>query len=50
MKKYFFRIFTKYDPEDGFNAWSYGTNVNDALENIKSDYHSIIKVDFMYEE
>lgn len=21
MKKYVFRVYTTYDPEDGFNAW-----------------------------
>lgn len=49
MKKYTFRIYTEYDPEDGFNAWAYGNNAQEALEEIKSEYHSIIKVDLLYE-
>lgn len=50
MKKYYFRVYTTYDPEDGFNCWTSASNEQEAKQNIESEYHSIIKMDLIYAE
>lgn len=50
MKKYVFRIYTSYDPEDGFNAWAYGRTQQEAEQEIRSEYHSITRVQLIRSE
>jgi hypothetical protein len=45
MKKYRFRVYTTYDPEDGFWAWAYGNTAEEAEMEVRSEYHSIMRVD-----
>lgn len=50
MKKYVFRIYTTYEPEDGFNAWVIAESPQRAQEKIMREYHSIDRVVLMYSE
>lgn len=50
MKKYRFRIYTSYDPEDGFNAWTTARNATEAREKIRREHHSVIRVELLSEE
>lgn len=47
MKKYTFRVYTTYDPEDGFNAWTRANNEFEARQNIQCEYHSITRIELM---
>lgn len=47
MKKYVFRIYTTYDREDGFNAWVSASNQQEAENEIRSEWHSIIRVELL---
>lgn len=50
MNKYIFRVYTTYDPEDGFNAWASGNSQQKAEREIRSEYHSITRVEFLRTE
>ena len=50
MDKYTFRVYTTYDPEVGFNAWATGRSRQEAEQEIRSEYHSIIRVDLIRKE
>ena len=47
MKKYVFRIYTTYDPDDGFNGWAKASNRQEAENEIRSEWHSIIRVELL---
>ena len=47
MNKYIFRVYTTYDPEDGFNAWASGNSRQEAEIEIRSEYHSIARVELL---
>lgn len=47
MKKYIFRVYTTYDPDDDFNAWAYGNTPQEAEREIRSEHHSITRVELM---
>lgn len=38
---YIIRVYTTYDPEDGFNVWTDAPNDEQALNHIRGEYHSI---------
>ena len=48
MNKYTFRVYTTYDPDDGFNVWTNANSKVEAEQNIKSDYHSITRLELLY--
>jgi hypothetical protein len=50
MKKYVFRVYTTYDPEDGFNAWVRANSRQEAECEIRSEYHSITRVELLRTE
>lgn len=50
MKKYIFRVYTTYDPDDGFYAWTYGNTPQEAEREIRSEYHSITRVELIRTE
>jgi hypothetical protein len=50
MKKYIFRVYTTYDPDDGFNVWTYGNTPQEAEREIRSEYHSILRVELLRTE
>ena len=50
MTKYIFRVYTTYDPEDGFNVWASGNSRQEAEREIRSEYHSIIRVELIRTE
>ncbi len=50
MTKYVFRVYTTYDPDDGFNAWATGNSRQEAEREIRSEYHSIIRVELIRTE
>ena len=39
MKKYVFRVYTTYDPDDGFNVWTSACNRQEAESEIRREYH-----------
>lgn len=50
MKKFTFRVYTGYDPEDGFWAWTIARTAAEAKEEIRHEYHSVIRVELFKEE
>lgn len=50
MNKYIFRVYTTYDPDDGFNAWVSGNSRQEAEREIRSEYHSITRVELLRTE
>nr|DAL12746.1 MAG TPA_asm: hypothetical protein [Caudoviricetes sp.] len=50
MKKYVFRVYTTYDREDGFNAWVTANSRQEAECKIRSEYHSITRVELLRTE
>lgn len=50
MDKYTFRVYTTYDREDGFNAWVRANSRQEAEREIRSEYHSIIRVELLRTE
>lgn len=50
MKKYVFRVYTTYDPDDGFNVWTSACNRQDAESEIRREYHSIIRLELLRTE
>ena len=50
MNKSVFRVYTTYDREDGFNAWACGNSCQEAEREIRSEYHSIIRVELIRTE
>lgn len=50
MKKYVFRVYTTYDREDGFNAWVRANSRQEAECEIRSEYHSITRVELLRTE
>lgn len=50
MTKYVFRVYMTYDPEDGFNAWASGNSRQEAEREIRSEYHSITRVELLRTE
>lgn len=49
MKKFRFRVCTKSDPEDGFNAWTTARTPKEGAEKIRREYHSVVRVDYIGE-
>ena len=47
MNKYTFRVYTTYDPEDGFNVWTNANSEVEAERIIQEDYHSIIRLELL---
>lgn len=47
MNKYTFRVYTTYDPDDGFNVWTNADSEVEAEKNIQADYHSIIRLELL---
>lgn len=50
MSKYTFRVYTTYDREDGFNAWVRANSCQEAEREIRSEYHSIVRVELIRTE
>lgn len=50
MSKYIFRVYTTYDPDDGFNAWVHASSHQEAESEIRNEYHSIIRVELLSKE
>ena len=50
MNKYVFRVYTTYDPDDGFNAWARANSRQEAECEIRSEYHSITRVELLRTE
>lgn len=50
MDKYIFRVYTTYDREDGFNAWVSADSRQEAEREIRSEYHSIVRVELLIVE
>lgn len=44
MKKYICRLYTSYDPEDGFKVWTRANSEEEAIEKLKREYHSVTEV------
>lgn len=45
--KYYFRLYTKSDPDDGETVWKEAYTENDARNMVYSDYHSITRLDLL---
>ena len=45
--KYYFRMYTKDDPEDGEAIWEMAYNEAEARDMVYSDFHSIIRLDLI---
>lgn len=50
MKKYVYRVYTTYDPEDGFNVWVRANSRQEAECEIRSEYHSITRIELLRTE
>lgn len=50
MKKYVFRVYTSYDSNDGFNVWTRANSRQEAECEIRSEYHSITRVELLRTE
>lgn len=47
MHKYYFRMYTESDPEDGETVWTTAASKEEAINNIYSDFHSIVELDLI---
>jgi len=47
VKKYVFRVYTTYDPDDGFNAWVRANSRQEAECEIRCEHHSITRVELL---
>lgn len=45
--KYYFRMYTESDSEDGETVWTTATSKEEAINNIYSDFHSIVELDLI---
>lgn len=45
--RYYFRIYTKNDPEDGETVWEDAHSEQEARNMVYEDYHSIIRMDLI---
>ena len=45
--KYYFRMYTESDPEDGENVWAEAYSESEARNIIYDDFHSITELDLM---
>ena len=50
MKKYVFRIFQGSDTEDGDNIWQSANSWEEAESIVRQEYHSINRLDRLYEK
>ena len=50
MKKYVFRIYQGSDYEDGDSIWQSARSWDEAESIVRSEYHSINRLDRLYEE
>jgi len=44
LSRYTFRIYTEYDPEDGFSAWTEAYSQSEAESNIRGEYWGITRI------
>jgi len=45
MKRYTFRVYTKYDSEDGFWAWTIAETASEAESKIRREYYDVIRAE-----
>lgn len=45
--KYYFRMYTESDPEDGENIWEEAYSENEARDKAYADFHSIVNLDLI---
>ena len=45
--KYYFRMYTESDPEDGENVWAEAYSESEARDMVFSDFHSITSLDLI---
>lgn len=50
MKKFVFRIYQGSDTEDGDNIWQSARSWDEAEDIVRHEYHSINRLDRLYEE
>ena len=46
-RRYYFRMYTKDDPEDGSSVWEDAYSESEARDMVYSDFHSIIRLDLI---
>lgn len=47
MHRYYFRLYTIDDPEDGENVWTEAMSEEEARNEIYDDYHSIVRLELL---
>lgn len=46
-KRYYFRMYTESDPEDGESIWEVAYSESEARQKAYSDFHSIVRLDLI---
>lgn len=47
MHRYYFRLYTVDDPNDGENVWTEAMSEEEARNEIYDDYHSIVRLELL---
>lgn len=47
LHRYYFRMYTKSDPDDGETVWEEAYSESEAIDKAYSDFHSIVKLDLI---
>lgn len=47
MHRYYFRLYTVDDPDDGENVWTEAMSEEEARDEIYDDYHSIVRLELL---
>lgn len=46
-RRYYFRMYTRDDPEDGSSVWEDAYSESEARDMVYSDFHSIVRLDLI---
>lgn len=46
-KTYIYRVYTTYDPHDGFSVWTKANTEQEAEDKIRNEHHSVIGLDLL---
>ena len=47
LHRYYFRMYTEYDPSDGETVWEEAYSESEARNMVYSDFHSIVRLDLI---